>query len=96
MAKNMARIEDNVVVNIEWCSDETIQTDILVNTEDRLVNIGNTYIDGKFYDNDIEILTEKEILYKQLAEYETNLAELDALILDQQYNNLMEVQERNE
>ena len=89
MAKSMARIENGTVINIEWCSDETIQTDTLVNTEDRLVNIGNTYIDGKFYDNGIEVLTEKEILYKQLAEYEKELAELDTALLDAQYNILV-------
>lgn len=96
MAKNMARIKDSVVINIEWCSDETVQTDTLISIEDRLVNIGNTYTEGKFYDNGIEVLTEKEILYKQLTEYETSLAELDSLVLQLQYNNLMEVQERNE
>ena len=89
MAKNMARIEDGVVTNIEWCSDEIIQTDTLIDIEDRLINIGNTYIEGKFYDNDIEVLTEKEILYKQLVEYEKELAELDTALLDAQYNILV-------
>lgn len=96
MAKNMAKIENGIVINIEWCSDETVQTDTLIDVEDRLINIGNTYTEGKFYNNGIEVLTEKEILYKQLAEYETSLAELDSLVLQLQYNNLMEVQERNE
>lgn len=89
MAKSMARIKDGVVTNIEWCSDETIQTDTLINIEDRLVNIDNTYAEGKFYDNGIEVLTEKEILYKQLAEYEKELASLDAALLDAQYNILV-------
>ena len=89
MAKSMARIENGTVINIEWCSDEVAQTETLINIEDRLVSIGNTYVDGKFYDNDIEILTEKEILYNKLEEYEANLEELDALILSLQYNSLI-------
>ena len=88
MAKSMARIKDGVVVNIEWCSDSVIQTDTLIDIEDRLINIGNTYAEGKFYDNGIEILTEKEILYKKLEEYEFSLAELDAALLDAQYTIL--------
>lgn len=89
MAKSMARIEDGIVINIEWCSDDVTQTETLINIEDRLVNIGNTYVDGKFYDNDIEILTEKEILYKQLEEYEEELVALDAALLEAQYQNLI-------
>lgn len=89
MAKNMARIENGIVINIEWCSDKVVQTDTLIDIEDRLVNIGNTYTEGKFYDNGIEVLTEKEILYKQLAEYEKELAELDTALLDAQYNILV-------
>lgn len=89
MAKSMARIENNIVINIEWCSDEVIETESFINIEDRLVSIGNTYIDGKFYDNDIEVLTEKEILYKQLVEYEEELVALDAALLEAQYNILV-------
>lgn len=89
MAKSMARIENGIVINIEWCSDDVSQTETLINIEDRLVNIGNTYIDGKFYDNDIEVLTEKEILYKQLVEYEEELFALDAALLEAQYQNLV-------
>ena len=90
MAKSMARIENNIVVNIEWCSDEVSETESLIDIDDRLVSTGSTYIDGKFYNNGIEILTEKEILYNKLNEYETNLAELDSLILNLQYNSLIE------
>ena len=91
MAKSMARIENNIVINIEWCSDEVIETESFINIEDRLISIGNTYTNGKFYDeNNNEILTEKETLYNIINEYESNLAELDSLFLDAQYNNLME------
>ena len=93
MAKSMARIENGIVINVEWCSDETIETESLINIEDRIINIGNTYINEKFYDNDIEILTEKESLYKKLEEYESNLAELDAIILEMQYQKITELKE---
>jgi hypothetical protein len=89
MAKSMARIENGIVINIEWCSDNVVETDTLIDIEDRPVDIGNTYIDGKFYDNGIEVLTEKEILYKRLAEYEDELAELDTAFLESQYQNIV-------
>ena len=90
MAKIMARIENGVVVNTEWWSDEVVQTKTLIDIEDRPVNIGNTYIDGKFYDNGVEVITEIEYLQRKLVEYGEELAELDAALLDAQYNNLME------
>ena len=90
MAKIMARIENGVVVNIEWWSDEVVQTKTLIDIEDRPVDIGNTYVDGKFYDNGVEVITEIEYLQRKLVEYGEELAELDAALLDAQYNNLME------
>lgn len=90
MAKIMARIENGVVVNTEWWSDEVVQTKTLIDIEDRPVNIGNTYVDGKFYDNGVEVITEIEYLQRKLVEYGEELAELDAALLDAQYNNLME------
>lgn len=89
MAKSMARIEDGIVINIEWCSEETIPTESLIDIEDRIINIGNTYINGKFYDNDVEILSEKEGLYKLINEYEDELAALDEALLEAQYQNLI-------
>lgn len=89
MAKSMARIENGVVINIEWCSDEIVENEYLIDIADRPVNIGNAYIDGKFYDNGIEVLTERESLYKKLAEYEEELAALDAAFLECQYQNLI-------
>ena len=49
MAKNMARIENGIVVNVEWCSDRTADTDTLISVYDRPVTAGDQYIDGKFY-----------------------------------------------
>lgn len=89
MAKSMARIENGIVVNIEWCSDNVAETNVLIDVTGRPVNIGNIYTDGKFYNNNIEILTEKEILYKKIAEYEQELAILDAALLEVQYQNLI-------
>lgn len=74
MAKSMARIEDGIVVNVEWCSDLTAETDTLKNIADRLVEVGDTYSDGKFYRDGEEILTSAE----KLAEYEALINELYA------------------
>ena len=89
MAKSMARIENGVVVNIEWCSDEVIQTETLSDIDDRPVDVDNTYIDGKFYNNGIEVLTVKERMQKVIEEYSEELAILDAALLDVQYINLI-------
>lgn len=62
MAKTMARIKDGVVVNIEWCNDEEPVTETLVETEDRPVNIGDTYADGCFWHEGEKVLSEVEEL----------------------------------
>lgn len=62
MAKSMARIENGSVVNIEWCSDRTEEADTLKNIGDRIVEVGDTYSDGKFYRDGEEIFTTAEKL----------------------------------
>ena len=77
MAKSMARIENGVVVNIEWCSDNALETESFINIYDRPVSVGNTYIDGKFYDeNGIEVLTYLEFMRNQNIIYKEALLEL--------------------
>lgn len=70
MAKNMARIENGIVVNVEWCSDRMAETDTLKNTKDRPVANGDTYAEGKFYRNGELILNTEE----RLADAENALA----------------------
>ena len=77
MAKNMAQIAGGVVVNVLWCSDRTEQTEALIDTADRPVGIGDTYTDGKFYRDGVEILTPLEEALKKNAEYETALTEIE-------------------
>ena len=67
MAKNMARIENGIVVNVEWCSDRTADTDTLISVYDRPVTAGDQYIDGKFYRDGKQILTPLEDAEKALA-----------------------------
>lgn len=62
MAKSMARIEDRTVINVEWCSDRTSETDTLKNTEDRLIEVGDTYADGHYYRNGDMIMSTAEKL----------------------------------
>ena len=76
MAKNMARIKDGIVINIEWCSDAIIETDNLKDIYDRIVVIGDTYSDGEFYRDGKRILTN----FETLMEYESALAEIEAAL----------------
>lgn len=68
MEKNMARIVDGIVVNVEWFSSETVETENLKNMEDRPVEIGDTYQDGKFYRDGMEVLTPLEAAVAELTD----------------------------
>ena len=77
MAKSMARIENGVVANMLWCSDSEPGTETLIDPGDRPVGIGDTYSDGKFCRDGVEILTPLEAAQKQNAEYEAALSEIE-------------------
>lgn len=77
MAKNMARIENGIVINIEWCSDGAPETDVLIDMADRPVGIGDTYADGKFYRDGVEILTPLETVRAEVVALQQELSELD-------------------
>ena len=77
MAKTMALIENGVVANMLWCSDSQPETASLINPADRPVAIGDTYSDGKFYRDGVEILTPLEEAQKKNAEYDSALSEIE-------------------
>ena len=76
MAKNMAHITEGVVSNILWYSDNTEQTDTLIDMKDRPVLVGDTYQNGKFCRDGMEVLTPLEAA---LAELEDARAALEML-----------------
>lgn len=80
MAKSMALIENGTVANMLWCSDSEPETDILINPADRPVAIGDTYSNGKFYRDGVEILTPLEESLKKNAEYESALTEIETAL----------------
>ena len=80
MAKTMALIENGVVANMLWCSDSEPETDILLDPADRPVAIGDTYSNGKFYRDCVEILTPMEEALKKNAEYESALTEIETAL----------------
>lgn len=68
MAKSMAQIVNGRVANMLWYSENTQSNDTLIDVADRPVGIGDTYVDGKFYRNGAEVLTELEALRAELAD----------------------------
>ena len=80
MAKSMALIENGTIVNILWCSNSEPETDILLDFADRPVAIGDTYSNGKFYRDGVEILTPLEEALKKNAEYESALSEIETAL----------------
>lgn len=78
MGKIMALVEDNVVVNIMWCSDDQEETDVIKDPGDRLISIGDTYEDGTWYREDgIEILTPLEEAQKKILDLQSQITEMD-------------------
>lgn len=76
MAKNMARIDNNIVINIEWCSDNQEQTESLIDLADRPVGIGDTFDGVDFYRNGEKLLSDFDRLRNELADADAALAEL--------------------
>ena len=73
MAKNMARIENGIVVNVEWLPDRAVETDTLKNMGDIPAAIGDTWEDGKFYRDGVQVLTFTEELQAANQDMETAL-----------------------
>ncbi len=67
MAKNMARIEDGTVTNLEWCSDDVPETAELREYDGYSICIGDSYADGKWWRDGEEVLSDAEIA-AQVAE----------------------------
>ena len=80
MAKTMAVIEGGIVTNMIWCSDMQPETDTWKNTADRPVGIGDTYRDGKWYRDGVEILTPLEEAHRQNVEYEAALSKIETAL----------------
>lgn len=80
MAKNMASVTNGIVTNVIWCSDSEQETDTLKSPADRPVAIGDTYSNGKFYRDGVEILTPLEEALKKNAEYEAALSEIETAL----------------
>lgn len=67
MAKNMARLADGVVVNLEWCSDSEPETAELREYEGYAIRIGDSWENGKWMRDGAAVLTEAQIA-AQVAE----------------------------
>lgn len=82
MAKNMARIEDGMVVNIEWCPNATEETECLKETNGITVEIGDSY-DGSWYYRDGERLYSPiELAQHRIFELQKENASLIECILE--------------
>ena len=68
MAKNMARLADGVVVNLEWCSDSEPETAELREYEGYAIRIGDRWEDGKWMRDGAAVLTEAQIAAQVAAE----------------------------
>lgn len=68
MAKNMAKLTDGVVVNLEWCSDEEPETAELREYEGYAIRIGDSWEDRKWMRDGAAVLTEAQIAAQVAAE----------------------------
>ncbi len=78
MAKNMARLVDGVVVNLEWCSDSEPETVELREYEGYAIRIGDSWEDGKWMRDGAAVLTEAQIAAQVAEERATAAAAQEA------------------
>ena len=71
MAKNMARLEEGVVTNIEWHSYGTPEAEDLVDCGEYSVKAGDTYWEDGFYRDGVKLLTPMQEMAERMADAET-------------------------
>lgn len=76
MAKTMARVKDNIVINLVWVDDVTNETVELKNTNDLRINIGDRYDNGHYYRDDVEVLSNRDQIRKDIEDYDDALTEI--------------------
>lgn len=90
MAKNMALLENGLVANILWCSDQEPETGDMVAYGELPVKIGDAYSAGKFFRDGQEILSEKDRLRAQNEELLETMAQM---VEDIYASDLAEIEE---
>lgn len=72
-----AIVTDGIVTNVIVLNDRNASDfPTAVKLSDRPVGIGDTYTDGKFYRDGVEVLTPLEQAQAEMTEYKTALHEL--------------------
>ena len=71
---NYALIENGIVTNIIWLNERNeVEWPNSVRLYDRMVEVGDTYTDGKFYRDGKEVLTPLEAAQLESETYKTAL-----------------------
>lgn len=74
---NYALVENGTVVNIIWLNERNeAEWPNAVRLGERMVEVGDTYTDGKFYRDGVEVLTPMEKAQAEMTEYKAALQEL--------------------
>lgn len=76
MAKNMALLENNKVINIISCSDTTVQTSTLIEYNNIPIQIGDIYENGLYYRDGKEVLTETDQLLLEKEDLLTTMGQM--------------------
>lgn len=81
---NYALIENNVVTNIIWLADSNAhEFPNAVKLGDRPAGIGDTYENGKFYRNGVEILTELERYIEMSTDLAAQVIDLELRLIEE-------------
>ena len=94
-ATNIALVKDEVVENVIWgmfysADAYALEGYIAIPIGDLNVNIGDTFVNGRFYNQDGELV-------KRIREtYEDEIAELDNYILEFELNQIINNNEEEE
>lgn len=78
MAKNMAILSGDTVINIAWYSDTQPETATLINVGTRSVSVGDIYRDGEFFHAVGAPTDAQEAMAAQITDLETRVDALEA------------------